>query len=49
MVKIKRYYESHHPIYISSDKNGIWDLSNINIKKIKFSVPYESIYSRILC
>jgi len=25
------------------DENGIWDLSNIDIKKIKFSIPYEII------
>ena len=28
-------------IMIPKDENGIWDLSNINIKNIKFSIPYE--------
>jgi hypothetical protein len=28
-------------INIPKDKDGIWDLSNINFKKIKFIVKYE--------
>ena len=28
-------------IIIPKDENGIWNLSNIDIKKIKFSIPYK--------